>query len=97
MTESSSPRVAIVPGSDSGIGRATAVALAEQGCDVGVTWYQDEADGKATAELVRAAGRRGGARGARLTPLARPPGGASRRAHGRSPAPPTTSLAAFRW
>ena len=35
-------RVAIVTGSDSGIGKATAIALAEAGCDVGVTWHRDE-------------------------------------------------------
>src|ERR671917_316648 len=34
----SGARVAIVTGSDSGIGRATAVALAEQGYDIGITW-----------------------------------------------------------
>jgi NAD(P)-dependent dehydrogenase (short-subunit alcohol dehydrogenase family) len=34
---------AIVTGSDSGIGKATAVALARDGYDVGVTWHADEA------------------------------------------------------
>jgi NAD(P)-dependent dehydrogenase (short-subunit alcohol dehydrogenase family) len=52
------PRFAIVTGSDSGIGRATAVALAESGLDVGITWYFDEAGADSTAELVRSAGRR---------------------------------------
>ena len=52
------PRRAIVTGSESGIGRSIAVALADLGCDVGVTWYRDEEMGKETAELVRAAGRR---------------------------------------
>jgi NAD(P)-dependent dehydrogenase (short-subunit alcohol dehydrogenase family) len=51
-------RVAIVTGSDSGIGKATAVALAQAGCDVGITWHEDEQGAKETAEEVRAAGRR---------------------------------------
>jgi NAD(P)-dependent dehydrogenase (short-subunit alcohol dehydrogenase family) len=50
------PRHAIVTASDSGIGRATAVALAEAGLDVGVTWHSDEAGAKETAEQVRQAG-----------------------------------------
>jgi NAD(P)-dependent dehydrogenase (short-subunit alcohol dehydrogenase family) len=33
---------AIVTGSDSGIGRATAVALARRGFDVGMTFRRDE-------------------------------------------------------
>jgi NAD(P)-dependent dehydrogenase (short-subunit alcohol dehydrogenase family) len=52
------PRSAIVTGSDSGIGRATAVALAEAGLDVGITWHTDEAGAERTAEEVRAHGRR---------------------------------------
>jgi NAD(P)-dependent dehydrogenase (short-subunit alcohol dehydrogenase family) len=47
----------IVTGSDSGIGRATAVAFAQAGYDVGVTWRSDESGADATAEEVRAAGR----------------------------------------
>src|SRR3954468_21407364 len=49
---------AIVTGSDSGIGRATAVALARDGFDVGVTWHEDEPGANETAEEVRATGRR---------------------------------------
>ena len=35
------PRYAIVTASDSGIGKSTAVALAEAGMDVGITWHSD--------------------------------------------------------
>jgi NAD(P)-dependent dehydrogenase (short-subunit alcohol dehydrogenase family) len=52
------PRSAIVTGSDSGIGRATAVALARDGLDVGITWHEDEAGAEHTAEEVRSHGRR---------------------------------------
>jgi NAD(P)-dependent dehydrogenase (short-subunit alcohol dehydrogenase family) len=68
MTDSVS-RVAIVTGSESGIGRAIAVALAEQGCDIGVTWYRDQAEAEATAEEVRALGRRAEVRPLDLTRL----------------------------
>jgi glucose 1-dehydrogenase len=51
-------KIAIVTGADSGIGRATAVALAREGADVAVSYHTD-ADGAAeTASLVRDAGRR---------------------------------------
>jgi NAD(P)-dependent dehydrogenase (short-subunit alcohol dehydrogenase family) len=53
-----SPRFAIVTGSDSGIGRATAVALAEAGLDIGITWHSDDAGAEETAEEVRAHGRK---------------------------------------
>ncbi|MEU2663592.1 SDR family oxidoreductase [Micromonospora sp. DT46] len=52
------PRIAIVTGADSGIGRACAVALAEAGFDVGVTWHRDADGAERTAAEVRAAGRR---------------------------------------
>ncbi|MET0860884.1 MAG: SDR family NAD(P)-dependent oxidoreductase, partial [Microbacterium sp.] len=51
------PRFAIVTGSSSGIGRATAVALAEAGMDVGVTWSSNEEGAHKTAAEVRARGR----------------------------------------
>jgi NAD(P)-dependent dehydrogenase (short-subunit alcohol dehydrogenase family) len=50
--------VAIVTGSDSGIGRATAVALARDDYDIGVTWHADEPGAHETADEVRATGRR---------------------------------------
>ncbi|MCS0638473.1 SDR family oxidoreductase [Streptomyces sp. LP05-1] len=50
--------VAVVTGADSGIGRATAVRLAAQGMDVGITWHRDEAGALRTAEEVRGHGRR---------------------------------------
>ena len=52
------PRRAIVTASDSGIGRATAVALAAAGMDVGVTWHTDEQGALDTAEEVRSHGTR---------------------------------------
>ena len=52
------PRTAIVTGSDSGIGRATAVALAAAGMDVGITWNTDEEGAKEAAEEVSSYGRR---------------------------------------
>src|SRR4051794_4379058 len=62
-------RVAIVTASDSGIGKATAVALAESGCDVGITWHRDKDGAEATAEEVRALGRRAEVRQLDLTKL----------------------------
>lgn len=43
-------RNAVVTAGDSGIGRATAVALAAAGCQVGITWHSDE---QGAAETVR--------------------------------------------
>ncbi len=63
------PATAIVTGSDSGIGRATAVALAAAGCDVGITWHRDEEGARRTAEEVRAHGRNAAVRQLDLTAL----------------------------
>ncbi len=62
-------RTAIVTGSDSGIGRATAVALAQAGLDVGITWHRDEQGARETAEEVRGVGRRAEVRQLDLTRL----------------------------
>jgi len=58
QTDAFVPRTAIVTASDSGIGKATAVALAQAGMDVGVTWHTDAKGAEETAEEVRAQGRR---------------------------------------
>jgi NAD(P)-dependent dehydrogenase (short-subunit alcohol dehydrogenase family) len=57
-TSEFTPRTAIVTGSDSGIGRATAVALAQAGMDVGITYHSDAEGAEKTAEEVRQVGRR---------------------------------------
>lgn len=53
-----SPKAAIVTGSNSGIGRATAIALAEAGMDVGITWHSGEDGAQQTAREVERCGRR---------------------------------------
>jgi NAD(P)-dependent dehydrogenase (short-subunit alcohol dehydrogenase family) len=70
MTDSdSAPRVAIVTGADSGIGEATAVALAEQGCDLDIIWHRDRDGAGSTADEVRGLGRRAQVRQLDLTQL----------------------------
>ena len=64
---------AIVTASDSGIGKATAVRLARDGLDVGITYHSDEDGAQGTAEEVRALGRRAVVRHLDLADL---PGGA---------------------
>jgi NAD(P)-dependent dehydrogenase (short-subunit alcohol dehydrogenase family) len=61
---------AIITGADSGIGRATAVALARRGHDVGITYRSDEEGARGTAEEVRDLGRRAEVRRLDLTELA---------------------------
>lgn len=60
VTDDTEParRTAVVTAGDSGIGRATAVRLAEEGVDVGITWHRDLAGAEGTAAEVRALGRR---------------------------------------
>ncbi len=53
----SSGEVAWVTGSGTGIGRAIALKLAEQGCDVAVHYNRSEAEAKEVAERVEALGR----------------------------------------
>ena len=53
------PATAIVTGGESGIGRATALALAAAGMDVGITWFTDERAAAAVAREIERAGRRG--------------------------------------
>ena len=67
--------VAVVTGSDSGIGRAAAVALAGRGFDVGVTWHSDEEGALGTAREVEGCGRRAEVRRLDLMSL---PGAADR-------------------
>jgi NAD(P)-dependent dehydrogenase (short-subunit alcohol dehydrogenase family) len=49
---------AIITGSDSGIGKATAVRLARDGFDIGVTWHSDRDGAEDTAQEVHDHGRR---------------------------------------
>ena len=51
-------RVALVTGAQQGIGAAIAVALAEEGADVALTWLDDRPAAEGVAARVRAAGRR---------------------------------------
>ena len=58
--------VAIVTGGNSGIGRATAVALAGSGFDVGVTWHRDADRARSVAAEIEQLGHRCEARQADL-------------------------------
>src|SRR3954468_6768087 len=54
----SASRVALVTGAQQGIGAAIAVALAEEGADVAITWLDDEPAAEAVADRIRRVGRR---------------------------------------
>lgn len=51
-------QIALITGSDSGIGQATAIAFAENGADVVVTYLHDRTGAERTRERVEAHGRR---------------------------------------
>lgn len=51
-------KVALITGSDSGIGQATAIEFAREGADVVVHYLEDEQGANATREQVEALGRR---------------------------------------
>lgn len=56
MTSKLSGKVAIVTGSSSGIGAATALMLADRGCNVVINYSRSEAPAEAMAEQCRAKG-----------------------------------------
>jgi len=66
--------VAIVTASDSGIGKSCAVALAENGFDIGITWHRDEEGAHETAAEVAEQGRRAAVRRLDLLELGDVPG-----------------------
>jgi NAD(P)-dependent dehydrogenase (short-subunit alcohol dehydrogenase family) len=51
-------KAAIITGSDSGIGRAVAIAFAREGADVLISYYEEDDDAKETQRWVEQAGRR---------------------------------------
>jgi glucose 1-dehydrogenase len=58
MTDRLKDKIAIVTGSDSGIGQATAEAFAKEGADVAITYLHDQEGAEETRKKVEAAGRR---------------------------------------
>jgi glucose 1-dehydrogenase len=58
MTGQLQDRIALITGSDSGIGQATAIAFAQEGADVIVHYFDDAGGAEHTRLQVEAAGRR---------------------------------------
>jgi NAD(P)-dependent dehydrogenase (short-subunit alcohol dehydrogenase family) len=56
MTDRLTDRVALITGSDSGIGQATAIEFAKEGADVVVTYFEDDTGAKETAREVEGRG-----------------------------------------
>jgi len=52
------PRLAVVTGADSGIGKATARVLAAEGFDIGITFHTDEAGAQETKAEIEQRGQR---------------------------------------
>lgn len=51
-------KVALITGSDSGIGQASAIEMAREGADIVVTWFSDREGAEDTARQVRELGRK---------------------------------------
>jgi glucose 1-dehydrogenase len=58
MTDRLKDKVALITGSDSGMGQATAIAFAEEGADVAITHLHDQQGAEETRKQVESAGRR---------------------------------------
>jgi NAD(P)-dependent dehydrogenase (short-subunit alcohol dehydrogenase family) len=50
-------KVALITGGDSGIGRATAVAMAREGADIAIVYLEEHKDADETLELIESEGR----------------------------------------
>lgn len=58
MTAPTHPRLAVVTGADSGMGKATAELLASDGYDVGISFHTDEAGADGTRAAIEQRGQR---------------------------------------
>lgn len=58
MTTAAHPRLAIITGADSGMGKATAELLASEGFDVGITFHTDREGAEDTRRAVEERGQR---------------------------------------